>query len=59
MVTRTAMNATQARLENPAVGDRTNNGINEFIMVLKRGNYIIPARPHRAFPLLGKAPVIA
>ena len=56
MVTRTAMNATQARVENPAVGDRTNNGINEFISVLKRGNYIIPARRHRAFPLVGQAP---
>jgi dye decolorizing peroxidase len=53
MITRTAMNVTQARLENPAVGDTTNNGINEFISVLKRGNYIIPSRPHRAFPLLG------
>jgi hypothetical protein len=46
-------------LENPGVGDRTNNGINEFISVLKRGNYIIPARRHRTFPLLGQAPVIA
>ena len=53
------MNVTQARLENPAIGDTANNGINEFITVLKRGNYIIPSRAHRAFPLLGQAPVIA
>ena len=59
MITRTAMNVTQARLENPAIGDTANNGINEFITVLKRGNYIIPARPHRSFPLLGQAPTIA
>jgi hypothetical protein len=56
MVTRTAMNATRARVVNPAVGDTTNNGINEFIAVLKRGNYIIPSRQHRSFPLLGQAP---
>ena len=55
MITRTAMNVTQARLENPAVGDTANNGINDFITVLKRGNYIIPSRAHRAFPLLGEA----
>ena len=32
--------------------DTVNNGINEFIFVLKRANYIIPSRADRAFPLL-------
>jgi len=30
-----------------------NNGINEFIFVLRRGNYVRPgAPPQRSFPLL-------
>ena len=50
--TRTAMNAASAQLQNPAITDTVNNGINEFIFVLKRANYIVPARTQRAFPLL-------
>ena len=46
------MNATDAQLQNPAIGDTVNNGINEFIFVLKRANYILPSRPNRSFPLL-------
>jgi hypothetical protein len=50
--TRTAMNASSAQLQNPAITDTVNNGINEFIFVLKRANYLLPGRPMRAFPLL-------
>ncbi|HVR06182.1 MAG TPA: hypothetical protein VMS02_09075 [Solirubrobacteraceae bacterium] len=50
--TREAMNASSAQLQNPAITDTVNNGINEFIFVLKRGNYILPARAQRSFPLL-------
>ena len=50
--TRTAMNAASAQLYNPAISDTVNNGINEFMFVLKRANYIIPSRAERAFPLL-------
>jgi hypothetical protein len=52
IATRTAMNATGAQLQNPSITDTVNNGINEFIFVLRRGNYIIPARAQRSFPLL-------
>jgi hypothetical protein len=50
--TRNAMNASGAQLQNPAITDTVNNGINEFIFVLKRANYILPSRPLRSFPLL-------
>jgi hypothetical protein len=50
--TRTAMNATSAQLANPAITDTVNNGINEFIFVTKRGNYLLPPRGQRSFPLL-------
>jgi hypothetical protein len=53
ITTRTAMNASGAQLQNPAITDTVNNGINSFIFVLKRGNYLVPARAHRSFPLLG------
>jgi hypothetical protein len=51
IATRTAMNAAHAQLENPAIGDTVNNGINEFIFVTRRGNYLVPPRRHRALPL--------
>ena len=50
--TRRAMNASSAQLQNPAITDTVNNGINEFIFVLKRANYILPPRSQRSFPLL-------
>jgi hypothetical protein len=50
--TRTAMNATSAQLQNPSITDTVNNGINEFIFVLRRGNYVVPPRAQRSFPLL-------
>jgi len=52
VTTRNAMNATAAQLENPAITDTVNNGINEFMFVLKRANYILPPRSRRSFPLL-------
>jgi hypothetical protein len=52
VTTRNAMNATSAQLQNPAITDTVNNGINEFMFVLKRANYILPTRRQRSFPLL-------
>jgi hypothetical protein len=52
ITTRTAMNATSAQLQNPSITSTVNNGINEFIFVLNRGNYILPTRGQRSFPLL-------
>jgi hypothetical protein len=52
VTTRAAMNATSAQLQNPSITDTVNNGINEFIFVLKRGNYLVPTRAKRSFPLL-------
>jgi hypothetical protein len=52
ITTRNAMNASSAQLRNPAIGDTVNNGINEFMFVLKRANYILPPRTQRSFPLL-------
>jgi dye decolorizing peroxidase len=58
--TRTQMNQSSASLQNPAIGDTTNNGINEFIFVRKRANYVLPGRAQRAFPLLpGRAAALA
>jgi hypothetical protein len=34
------------------ITDTVNNGINSFIFVLKRGNYLVPTRAYRSFPLL-------
>jgi hypothetical protein len=51
VTTRKAMNASNASFMNPAIGDTVNNGINEFIFVLKRANYIVPARATRSYPL--------
>ena len=59
ITTRKAMNASGAQLQNPAITDTVNNGINEFIFVLKRGNYILPPRSQRSFPLLpGRQPAL-
>jgi hypothetical protein len=52
VATRTAMNATSAQLINAGITDTVNNGINEFIFVLKRANYVLPSRAERSFPLL-------
>jgi hypothetical protein len=52
VITRNAMNASGARLQNPSITATTNNGINAFIAVLRRANYILPSRAERSFPLL-------
>ena len=58
--TRNAMNAANASYLNPAITDTVNNGINEFIFVLKRANYILPDRQRRSFPLYpGQAEALA
>ncbi len=54
ITTRNAMNAASAQLQNPAITDTVNNGINEFIFVLKRANYILPPRSIRSFPLVAR-----
>jgi hypothetical protein len=50
--TRQAMNAARASYANPVITATDNNGINEFIFVLNRANYVLPPRRERAFPLL-------
>jgi hypothetical protein len=55
VATRHAMNAGRAPLLNPDITPTVNNGINEFMLVLRRGNYAVPRRSRRAFPLLEKA----
>jgi hypothetical protein len=52
VVTRNAMNATGAHNINKKVTATKNNGINAFIKVRRRANYVMPARPDRSFPLL-------
>jgi hypothetical protein len=60
ITTRNAMNAASAQLQNPEITDTDNNGINAFIFVLKRANYLLPPRPQRAFPLLpGRASALS
>ena len=60
VTTRTAMNAASAQIQNPEITDTVNNGINEFIFVLKRANFILPSRSQRSFPLLpGRARALA
>ncbi|MGH3026126.1 MAG: DUF7405 family protein, partial [Gaiellaceae bacterium] len=52
VTTRKAMNAAQATYLNPTITATDNNGINEFMFVLNRANYLIPPRRIRSFPLL-------
>jgi Dyp-type peroxidase family len=52
VATRTAMNQAGAQLVNPGITNTQNNGINAFIFVLRRANYIVPSRAERSFPLL-------
>jgi hypothetical protein len=52
VATRTAMNAARASQVNPEITDTVNNGINEFIFVTHRANYLVPPRAQRSFPLL-------
>jgi hypothetical protein len=52
VTTRTAMNQARAQLQNPEITATVNNGINEFIFVRRRANFIVPPRQQRSFPLL-------
>ena len=52
VVTRNAMNANGAHLENKRITATKNNGVNDFIDVRRRANYIMPSRADRSFPLL-------
>ncbi len=47
--TREAMNGTDLS-EETAVGQRTNNGILQYMTVERRGNYLLPPRSLRALP---------
>ncbi|HTW20104.1 MAG TPA: hypothetical protein VME70_07840 [Mycobacteriales bacterium] len=59
VVTRNAMNATGAHNINKKVTATKHNGINAFIKVRRRANYIMPSRADRSFPLLpGRAAVL-
>ena len=50
--TRLAMNAADTATRHSGIDACTNNGINEFIFVTNRANYLIPPRRQRSFPLL-------
>ncbi len=52
VTTRKAMNAARATYLNPGITETVNNGINEFIFVTHRANYVVPPRVQRSFPLL-------
>lgn len=47
---RRAMNGTDATAATPAVRQRVNNGILEYVFVRRRGNFLVPPRRHRALP---------
>ena len=48
--TRKAMNGTDIA-EKSALGQRNNNGILQYMVVNRRGNYLVPPRRHRALPV--------
>lgn len=50
--TRDAMNGWWLRDDHPAVTDRENNGILDFLSVVSRANFYVPPRAQRSFPLL-------
>lgn len=47
--TRTATNGTDVA-DSATVGQRTNNGILQYMTVKRRGNYLLPPRSLRALP---------
>jgi hypothetical protein len=49
VATRSMMNGVDLA-EEGAVGQRTNNGILQYMTVERRGNYLVPPRRHRALP---------
>jgi hypothetical protein len=56
VATRNAMNAAEAHNINRKITATRNNGINAFMEVRRRANYIMPSRADRAFPLLPGRP---
>ena len=54
VATRNAMNATGAHNLNRRITATANNGINAFLDVRRRANYILPSRRDRSFPLLSE-----
>ena len=52
VATREAMNGTDLA-DSGAVGQRTNNGILQYLTVARRGNYLVPPRSKRALPAPG------
>jgi len=48
--TRAVMNAADAARHHPAIGSRTNNGINAFMEVVSRATFAVPPRSRRAYP---------
>jgi hypothetical protein len=49
VATKTAMNGTDVT-EESGVGERVNNGILQYMRVVRRGNYLLPPRELRALP---------
>ncbi|WP_338739614.1 DUF7405 family protein [Haloplanus salilacus] len=47
---RRSMNGTDATAATPAVRQRVNNGILEYIFVRRRGYFLVPPRRHRVLP---------
>jgi hypothetical protein len=47
---REAMNGADVAAETPAVRQRVNNGILEYVFVRHRGNFLVPPREGRALP---------
>lgn len=52
VATTEAMNAAHLSYINPSVKGTENNGLNEFLFVQRRANYVVPSRSQRSFPLL-------
>jgi hypothetical protein len=52
IATRAAVNAPWAQAADPRITQTDHNGINAFMTVRRRGNYIVPTRRDRSFPLL-------
>jgi hypothetical protein len=48
--TRKAMDAARAQAASESVGAQVNNGINEWLSVHDRANFLVPPRAMRAFP---------
>ncbi|MFB6104129.1 MAG: Tat pathway signal protein [Halobacteriaceae archaeon] len=49
VATREAMNGVDIAADS-AVGQRTNNGILQYVQTLRRGNFLVPPRQHRVLP---------